>query len=78
VGKDVIANGIHYSSPRREGSFISVNCGVIPETLIDSELFGNEKGASTGAVSQKMGRFERADKGIIFHDEIAELPLRRR
>jgi transcriptional regulator with GAF, ATPase, and Fis domain len=75
VGKDLIANAIHFSSPRREGPFISVNCGAIPETLIDSELFGHEKGAFTGAVSQKRGRFERADKGTIFLDEIAELPL---
>jgi transcriptional regulator with GAF, ATPase, and Fis domain len=75
VGKDLIANAIHYSSLRRESPFISVNCGAIPETLIDSELFGHEKGAFTGAVSQKRGRFERADKGTIFLDEIAELPL---
>ncbi|MCW4040332.1 MAG: sigma 54-interacting transcriptional regulator [Candidatus Bathyarchaeota archaeon] len=75
VGKDLVADDIHYSSPRREGPFISVNCGAIPETLIDSELFGHEKGAFTGAVSQKRGRFERANKGTIFLDEIAELPL---
>jgi transcriptional regulator with GAF, ATPase, and Fis domain len=75
VGKDVIANAIHYSSPRKDGPFISVNCGAIPDTLIDSELFGHEKGAFTGAMSQKRGRFERADKGTIFLDEIAELPL---
>jgi transcriptional regulator with GAF, ATPase, and Fis domain len=75
VGKDVIANAIHYYSPRKDGPFISVNCGAIPDTLIDSELFGHEKGAFTGAMSQKRGRFERADKGTIFLDEIAELPL---
>ena len=75
VGKDVIANTIHYSSPRSKGPFVSVNCGAIPETLIDSELFGHEKGAFTGALSQKRGRFERADKGTIFLDEIGELPL---
>jgi transcriptional regulator with GAF, ATPase, and Fis domain len=75
VGKDVIANAIHYSSTRRDGPFINVNCGAIPDTLIDSELFGHEKGAFTGAISQKRGRFERADKGTIFLDEIAELPL---
>jgi transcriptional regulator with GAF, ATPase, and Fis domain len=75
TGKDVIANAIHYSSSRREGPFIKVNCGAIPETLMDSELFGHEKGAFTGAVSQKRGRFERADKGTIFLDEVAELPL---
>ncbi len=74
VGKDVIANAIHYSSPRKEGPFVKVNCGAIPETLLDSELFGHEKGAFTGALSQKRGRFERADQGTIFLDEIGELP----
>ncbi|MCP4213360.1 MAG: AAA domain-containing protein [bacterium] len=73
VGKDVIANAIHSISPRGSGPFICVNCGAIPETLIDSELFGHEKGAFTAAVSQKRGRFERADKGTIFLDEIGEL-----
>ena len=75
VGKDVIANAIHYSSMRADGPFISVNCGAIPETLIDSELFGHEKGAFTGAIAQKRGRFERANEGTIFLDEISELPL---
>jgi transcriptional regulator with GAF, ATPase, and Fis domain len=75
VGKDVIANAIHYSSLRHSGPFVSVNCGAIPETLIDSELFGHEKGAFTGALAEKRGRFERADKGTIFLDEIGELPL---
>ncbi len=75
TGKEVIANAIHYSSPRKDGPFIKVNCGAIPETLLDSELFGHEKGAFTGAISQKRGRFERADKGTIFLDEIGELPL---
>jgi len=74
VGKDVIATSIHYSSPRRDGPFIKVNCGAIPETLIDSELFGHEKGAFTGAVTQNRGCFERANGGTIFLDEIAELP----
>ena len=74
VGKDVIANAIHYSSSRKEGPFVKVNCGAIPESLIDSELFGHEKGAFTGATSQKRGRFERADNGTIFLDEIGELP----
>lgn len=74
VGKDVIANAIHYSSPRKDGPFINVNCGAIPENLLDSELFGHEKGAFTGAIAQKRGRFERADKGTIFLDEIGELP----
>ena len=75
AGKEVIANAIHYSSPRKGGPFIKVNCGAIPETLLDSELFGHEKGAFTGAVAQKRGRFERAHKGTIFLDEIGELPL---
>jgi len=75
VGKEVIASSIHESSNRREGPFIKVNCGAIPDTLIDSELFGHEKGAFTGAISQKRGRFERADGGTIFLDEIGELPL---
>ncbi len=74
-GKDVLANFIHYSSTRADGPFICVNCGAIPDSLIDSELFGHEKGAFTGAISQKRGRFERANKGTIFLDEIGELPL---
>ncbi len=74
VGKDVIANAIHYSSLRKNGPFIKVNCGAIPESLIDSELFGHEKGAFTGAVYQQRGRFERAQKGTIYLDEIGELP----
>jgi len=75
VGKDVIANAIHYSSPRRDGPFIRVNSGAIPDSLIDSELFGHEQGAFTGALQQKRGRFERAQGGTIFLDEIGELPL---
>ena len=75
VGKEVIANVIHYTSPRQNGPFIKVNCGAIPETLFDSELFGHEKGAFTGAVAMKRGYFERAHGGSIFLDEIGELPL---
>jgi len=75
VGKDVIANAIHLSSPRRDGPFIAVNCGAIPEALLDSELFGHERGAFTGALTMKRGRFERADKGTILLDEIGEMPL---
>jgi len=74
AGKDVIANAIHYSSNRKNGPFVSVNCDAFPVTLIDSELFGHEKGAFTGALSRKRGRFERADKGTILLDEIGELP----
>ena len=75
TGKEIIANAIHYASPRRNGPFIKVNCGAIPEHLLDSELFGHEKGAFTGAIEGKRGRFERADGGTIFLDEIGELPL---
>ena len=75
TGKEVIANAIHFSSRRKDNPFIKVNCGAIPENLIDSELFGHEKGAFTGAISKKRGRFERANKGTIFLDEIGELPL---
>ncbi|KAB0671845.1 GAF domain-containing protein [Oryzomonas sagensis] len=74
TGKEVIANAIHFMSPRKDGPFIKVNCGAIPESLIDSELFGHEKGAFTGAVAEKRGRFERANGGTIFLDEIGELP----
>jgi len=74
TGKDVLANAIHYSSARREAPFIAVNCGAIPESLMDSELFGHEKGAFTGALAQKRGRFERANNGTIFLDEIGDLP----
>jgi transcriptional regulator with GAF, ATPase, and Fis domain len=74
VGKEIIANAIHSLSRRKNGPFIQVNCGAIPETLIDSELFGHEKGSFTGAIAQKRGCFERADGGTIFLDEVGELP----
>ncbi|VVS91762.1 sigma-54 interaction domain-containing protein [Desulfoluna spongiiphila] len=74
VGKEVIANAIHCASPRANKPFIKVNCGAIPDELIDSELFGHERGAFTGALQKKRGRFERADTGTIFLDEIGELP----
>ncbi|MFH0998536.1 MAG: sigma 54-interacting transcriptional regulator [Pseudomonadota bacterium] len=73
VGKELIASTIHNLSMRREGPFIKVNCGAIPEGLMDSELFGHEKGAFTGAFSRKTGRFERAHGGTLFLDEIGEL-----
>jgi len=74
TGKEVIANASHFASSRKDGPFIKVNCGAIPESLIDSELFGHEKGAFTGAATAKRGRFERAAGGTIFLDEIGELP----
>ena len=74
TGKEVIANAIHNLSLRKEGPFIRVNCGAIPGSLLDSELFGYEKGAFTGAVSRKRGRIERAQGGTLFLDEIGELP----
>jgi transcriptional regulator with GAF, ATPase, and Fis domain len=74
VGKGMIANAIHYHSARKNRPFVTVNCGAIPDSLMDSELFGHEKGAFTGAVFQKKGRFERAHQGTIFLDEIGELP----
>jgi DNA-binding NtrC family response regulator len=73
VGKEVVADVIHAWSPRVAGPFIKVNCAAIPETLLESELFGHEKGAFTGAVAQRIGRFEMADRGTIFLDEIAEM-----
>ncbi|MFV0436017.1 MAG: sigma 54-interacting transcriptional regulator [Desulfopila sp.] len=75
VGKEIIANAVHSSSPRKDGPFIKVNCGAISDALVDSELFGHERGAFTGAHAEKRGRFERASGGTIFLDEIAELPL---
>lgn len=74
VGKEVVAKGIHQLSPRRDKPMISVNCGAIPEGLLESELFGHEKGAFTGAIATKKGYFELADGGTIFLDEIGETP----
>ena len=73
TGKEIIADAIHNLSHKADGPLITVNCGAIPETLIDSELFGHEKGAFTGAIAQKRGRFERAQGGTIFLDEVSEL-----
>ena len=75
TGKEIIADTIHRNSPRREGPYIKVNCGAIPENLLESELFGYEKGAFTGAVKRKIGKFQRAQGGTIFLDEIGELSL---
>jgi transcriptional regulator with GAF, ATPase, and Fis domain len=75
VGKEVVANAIHAASSRKDGPLVALNCGAIPENLLDSELFGHEKGAFTGAIAQKRGYFERASGGTIFLDEIGELPL---
>ncbi len=75
TGKELTAKAIHERSCRKDGPFVTINCGAIPETLLESELFGHEKGAFTGAVQQKKGRLEYAQGGTIFLDEIGELPL---
>ena len=74
-GKDLFARAIHFSSRRAAGPWVKVNCGALPEHLLESELFGHERGAFTGAVRQKPGRFEDASKGTLFLDEIGELPM---
>ena len=75
VGKDLIARAVHQASIRSDGPFVKVNCAAIPSDLLESQLFGHEKGAFTGAHRRKFGQFEYANKGTLFLDEIAELPL---
>src|SRR6266567_1119482 len=75
TGKELVANAMHYNSARRNGPFIKVNCAALPETLLESELFGHEKGAFTGALIQRKGRFELSNHGSIFLDEIGEMTM---
>jgi len=74
TGKELVARAIHDASPRRERTLVKMNCGAIPQGLVESELFGHERGAFTGALQRRIGRFEMADKGTLFMDEVGELP----
>src|SRR5262249_59072508 len=73
VGKELVGRALHYSSLRKEGPFVCLNCAALTETLLESELFGHEKGAFTGATDKKIGKFEAAHQGTIFLDEIGEM-----
>src|ERR1700685_4270420 len=75
TGKEVIARAIHEASPRRNHRFVALNCAAIPSALLESELFGHERGAFTGAWTQTQGRFQMADGGTLFLDEIGDMPL---
>jgi len=74
TGKELVARAIHDASPRHERTLVKMNCGAIPQGLVESELFGHERGAFTGALQRRIGRFEMADKGTLFMDEVGELP----
>ncbi|MCP4037438.1 MAG: sigma-54-dependent Fis family transcriptional regulator, partial [bacterium] len=73
TGKELIARAVHYSGPRSQHHFLSINCGAMPENLLESELFGHEKGSFTGAVAEKKGLFQEAEKGTLFLDEISDM-----
>ena len=75
TGKELVAQALHHNSPRKKGPFVAVNCAAVPATLVESELFGHVRGAFTGATDRRMGRFEQADGGTLFIDEIGDFEL---